>query len=644
MAQIQRIKTGDTNWGDEATKLNTNFNQLNQNKVEVVPGSRLITEEEAQKLNDLQNLKQPDLNETDPSSFAYVKGQEKIQLIMKAQELQNPPTASTLTYQVNGETFSYKIGQFVRAIVDGEPKLYQLYNIVNGSAVWKEVNTGSGGGGEVSGYAEGEGFSWYELTNPGDIKPVNGITLSKSLVTYTVTESGITGDTTNIYSLIVWDPTDATDKTVTYKASAGLTVEINEGVIANTTAEPGDYTITITTVEGSHTATLNVKIQPLEPANVPVESISVSKSKVEIDTNNRRIDVSQYITVFPDNATDKSVTYEISNSDSKYATVSSSGIVTAKSINGPFTVKVKSVSNPEVVAAIKMEAYTTLTGISKLNDMVIGGQNQSATFRISIIPTYANRYNPFNVQSLNPGIASVRASGTNTYTVTSVRLGTTQILVTNGPISEQFDVTVQRANIAVKKITLSEQNKSMLADDEFTLTATVEPTDATEEIDWSVTPSDLLAVSYPNNKTANITALLKVGTAIVSAANKDRSSVATCTIQCSGGISVVSLNFRSVQGSHNLCVVSILKYPNKTARENSRDDYGDFTPTSQSTWIIENSTESTVMSVTISGEECLGINQVASNAIWRIDGVTQSGRTGTVDCDNELHNIQFNGG
>lgn len=643
MAQIQRIKTGDTNWGDEATKLNTNFNQLNQNKVEVVPGSRLITEEEAQKLNDLQNLKQPDLNETDPSSFAYVKGQEKIQLIMKAQELQNPPTASTLTYQVNGETFSYKIGQFVRAIVDGEPKLYQLYNIVNGSAVWKETNTGSGGGGEVSGYAEG--FSWYELTNPGDIKPVNGITLSKSLVTYTITESGITGDTTNIYSLIVWDPTDATDKTVTYKASAGLTVEINEGVIANITAEPGDYTITITTVDGSHTATLNIKIQPSEPANVPVESISVSKSEVEIDTNNRGgIDVSQYITVFPDNATDKTVTYEISSSDSEYATVSSSGIVKAKAINGPFTVKVKSVSNPEVVATINMRAYTTLTGISKLSNMVIEGYHESATFRISKIPTYANRYSPFNVQSLNQGIATVRASGADTYIVTSVGLGTTQILVTNGPISEQFDVTVQRANIAVKKITLSEQNKSMLADDEFTLTATVEPTDATEEIDWSVTPSDLLAVSYPNNKTANITALLKVGTAIVSAANKDRSSVATCTIQCSGGISVVSLNFRSVQGSHNLCVVSILKYPNKTARENSRDDYGDFTPTSQSTWIIKNSTESTVMSVTISGEECLGINQVASNAIWRIDGVAQSGRTGTVDCDNELHNIQFNGG
>ena len=83
---------------------------------------------------------------------------------MKAQELQNPPTPSTLTYQVNGETFSYKIGQFVRAIVDGEPKIYQLYNIVNSSAVWKETNTGSGGGGEVSGYAEG--FSWYELPIP----------------------------------------------------------------------------------------------------------------------------------------------------------------------------------------------------------------------------------------------------------------------------------------------------------------------------------------------------------------------------------------------------------------------------------------------------------------------------------------------
>lgn len=184
----------------------------------------------------------------------------------------------------------------------------------------------------------------------------------------------------------------------------------------------------------------------------------------------------------------------------------------------------------------------------------------------------------------------------------------------------------------------------MLADDKFTLTATVEPADATEEIDWSVTPSDLLAVSYPNNKTANITALLKVGTAIVSAANKDRSSVATCTIQCSGGTSVVSLDFQSAQGSHNRCVVSIIKYPNKTVRENSRGDNGDFISTPQSTWIIKDAIKSTIMSVTIPGEECLGINQTASNAIWRIDGVAQSGRTGTVDCDNKLHNIQFNGG
>lgn len=64
----------------------------------------------------------------------------------------------------------------------------------------------------------------------------------------------------------------------------------------------------------------------------------------------------------------------------------------------------------------------------------------------------------------------------------------------------------------------------------------------------------------------------------------------------------------------------------------------------QSTWIIKDSTESTIASITISGEECLGINVKSSNAIWRIDGVIQSGRTGTVDCDNELHNIQFNGG
>lgn len=59
--------------------------------------------------------------------------------------------------------------------------------------------------------------------------------------------------------------------------------------------------------------------------------------------------------------------------------------------------------------------------------------------------------------------------------------------------------------------------------------------------------------------------------------------------------------------------------------------------------IVWDPTDATDKTVTISGEECLGINQTASKAIWRIDGVAQSGRTGTVDCDNELHNIQFNG-
>lgn len=144
-------------------------------------------------------------------------------------------------------------------------------------------------------------------------------------------------------------PSNATDKTVTWQCSDEKVVTVNtEGLLhivgvgaATVTAKCGDVTDSIT---------VTVK------ATVDVTSISFSEESynVVVSTSDPGLlDLSQYITVEPENAANKNVIWSISPVDNM-VTVNAQGTIIASpnvDMEATYTVTATSASNPEVSAS-----------------------------------------------------------------------------------------------------------------------------------------------------------------------------------------------------------------------------------------------------------------------------------------------------
>ena len=161
------------------------------------------------------------------------------------------------------------------------------------------------------------------VTVKAKIINVTGVTLDKSSL------SMVEGETYALTATV--SPSDATDKSVTWSSSntSVATVSSTGEVIAKA---PGAATITVTTTDGSKTAScmVTVKAKIINVTGVTLDKSSLSMVEGETHTLTA--------TVSPSNASDKSVTW--SSSNTSVATVSSSGQVTAK-VAGSTTITVK---------------------------------------------------------------------------------------------------------------------------------------------------------------------------------------------------------------------------------------------------------------------------------------------------------------
>jgi Bacterial surface proteins containing Ig-like domains len=146
---------------------------------------------------------------------------------------------------------------------------------------------------------------------------VTGITLSKTNLSIEAGKSS-----TLTYTIA---PTNATNQEVSWSSSntAVATVDSNGKITAK--AE-GNATITVTTKDGSKTATCSVVVTKAEPTTVSVTEITLDKTTLTLDVGEFKTLVP---TIKPGNATNKAVTW--SSSDTSVATVDSNGKVTAKS-------------------------------------------------------------------------------------------------------------------------------------------------------------------------------------------------------------------------------------------------------------------------------------------------------------------------
>lgn len=146
---------------------------------------------------------------------------------------------------------------------------------------------------------------------------VSGVTVSPTTLSIEVGKKGTVTATVA--------PSNATNKTVTWSSSTPSVASVSNGSV--TALVEGNTTITATTVDGSFSASSDVTVTA--PATIAVTGVTLNTTQIQSLAVGDTYQLTA--TVTPSNATNKNVTWSINNTD--YATISSTGLVTAKAVS-----------------------------------------------------------------------------------------------------------------------------------------------------------------------------------------------------------------------------------------------------------------------------------------------------------------------
>ena len=232
-------------------------------------------------------------------------------------------------------------------------------------------------------------------------------------------------------------------------------------------------------------------------------------------------------TVMPENATDKSVVWESGNESA--ATVSQEGLVTAVG-EGKATITV--ITNDggfsascEVTVNKKVIAVTSaVLGNTELT--LVEGEEE----KLAVAVTPENATDKSVVwESSNTAVATVDQEGL----VTAVGEGKATITVktNDGGFSASCEVTVKKKVIAVTGVKLSAASMTLREGDKGTLTATVEPANATNKnVEWWTSDLDVVSVTSTSGGSNGYVEARGAGKATVTVKTEDGEFSASCEI------------------------------------------------------------------------------------------------------------------
>lgn len=342
----------------------------------------------------------------------------------------------------------------------------------------------------------------YEKTDNVQISvSVTGVSLDKTEIVL------VEGSSEKLTATV--EPTNATNKNVTWSSDheAIATVDQNGTVTAR---NGGQATITVTTVDGSKTATCTVRVRI--QIGEPVQSVGLNKTELALEVG--KTGTLEAI-VEPSDATNKNVTWSSSNSE--VATVDN-GVVTAVSagtaiitvttedgaktatckvtVNAPQTVPVTGVTLDKTSLDLKTGDNTTLTATVNPESAT----NKDVTW-ISDKPEIA---------AVEGGTVTAKAAGTAIIAVTTV----------DGGKIATCKVTVTPKTVPVSGIQV-QGAASIYVGDTTKLTATITPDGASNKaVTWDSQNKDIATVDQQGNVKA-----LKAGTATITATAQDGSGI-----------------------------------------------------------------------------------------------------------------------
>ena len=261
------------------------------------------------------------------------------------------------------------------------------------------------------------------------------------------------------------------------------------------------------------------------PADVKVSRITLSASTGLTLTKGQTQKLTA--TVAPANATKKEVKWSTSNKN--VATVSPSGLVTAKSA-GTATITCTAQDGSGVKATCKVTVTVPVSGIQLSQTSAALTVGDTLTLTKTIYPSDATNQ-AVTWMSSSDAVASVDSNGK----ITAKTAGSAVIIcksVSDNSVVGICNVTVKAkvqppSEIKVNKITLNKTTASVTKGKTLQLTATVTPGNATKkEVKWSTSNKNVAMVS-----TSGLVTAKSAGTATITCTAQDGSGVkATCKI------------------------------------------------------------------------------------------------------------------
>ncbi len=308
-------------------------------------------------------------------------------------------------------------------------------------------------------------------------------------------------------------PKTASNKNVSWTSSNSriATVNANGRVTA---ISNGTAIITVKTDDGGHTADCEVTVNK----NIAVKSVSLNTKKLTL-----RADSSYHLqaTINPSNATNKEVTWKSNNSS--VASVNNSGKVTAKKFGtATITVTTKDGGHTDTCKITVLNKGTPVTDVSLNYEEAHLQVNDSLKLIPTIKPNHATNQD-VSWKSSDTRIATVNANGK----VTAQRRGTAYITVTtdDGGHTATCKVIVSDY-IPVTGVTLKNSSVELDVGETCILTATVKPSDATNDnVSWSSSNMNIAEVNSHGWVTAK-----KAGACNITVTTEDGGYPATCQV------------------------------------------------------------------------------------------------------------------
>lgn len=426
-----------------------------------------------------------------------------------------PPAVTVTGVTLNKTSTSIQVGGTETLTATVSPK-----DAANKKVTWKSSNAAIASvdaNGKVTGVKAGEATITVTTEDGGktatckvtvsdkEIK-VTGVKLNKSETSLLV------GGNETLTATVL--PEDATNQNVTWKSDKPEIASVDDnGKVTGVAA--GEATITVTTEDGSKTATCKVTVKA---ATVAVTGVTLNKATLSLIAGASE---TLTATVAPADATNKKVTWK--SSDAAVATVDANGKVTGVKA-GTATITVTTEDGAKT-ATCKVTVTIPVTGVT-LN-------KTSTTIAVGVIEELTATVAPANAtnqkvtwKSSDPAVARVKSNGN----VLGISVGEATITVTTEDGGKTATCKV-RVLSKVNKVTVTPANLTLGKNKRYTLTATVDTQSGPNNgVTWASSNPLIAMVS----SAGEVITRDKVGTVTITATSiADPTKKGTCTVTVS---------------------------------------------------------------------------------------------------------------